>query len=240
MSNLKQAWWITQKDIKNEKRYFFWTFIFAGYMAFTISIMIMGQSNADVRFLNPITDFMMLMIMTFLGFYFSRRSFKYLSEDSYTQMLIYFRTLPISPQIVMTYRLLQTFLALAINSIVFFGLLYVVSPSIQEQLAGMGYVAFILTWLGYAMITNAIYIYAEFLNRGKKYFWISSAFVPLMIVIALIINLCGGNLFNLTVEMSHQMGILSPLMWGMLLIGVISLYISSIVTLRKLQTRDLV
>lgn len=238
MNTLKDAWMMMKKDLKSEKKYLIWSIIFAVYMGGMLSLLISGDQETS-PYLNPVADLMFLLLLPFLGFYFSRRSFKYLTDDSYTQMLAYFRTLPISNHVVLAFRILQMAFAFVLNSIFFFIILYLLADPLH-QLSVDRYIAFALTWIGYGMIMTGPYIYFEFLNHGKAYFWLSMIIMVVSIVISVIIKLSGGNLLLYTIESSDRWSLLSPLMWGTFIAAAISLILFMKGMLRKLRSRDLV
>ncbi|WP_179281417.1 hypothetical protein [Paenibacillus sp. XY044] len=238
MNTIKDAWMMVRKDLRGEKKYLLWSFIFAAYMGGTTGIMMLGREEA--RTLGPVADFILLMLIPMLGFYFSRRSFKYLTEDSYTQMLAFFRVLPISNRVVLAYRVMQSALAFVVNGIIFFIILHFVPGTLLEQMRVGHYLAFALTWIGYGFMMTGPYIYFEFSNHGKAYLLSTLIFLAGSVVAAAAIFAAGGNLLMYTVEVSERWGLLSPVMWGMLLAGAISLVLCSIGTLRRLESRDLV
>ncbi|MWV45701.1 hypothetical protein GRF59_18975 [Paenibacillus sp. HJL G12] len=239
MENTKRAWSMILKDLKGEKKYFMWTIVFAAYMAFTFGMAIRGQMEAP-KYVSPVTDGLFLLLMPMLGFYFCRRSFKYLSEDSYTHMLAYFRALPISDHVVIAYRLMQSFLAFVINGIVFFGLMYWIAEPVRSEMTIAGYLALALTWIGYGILMTGPYMYFEFSNHGKAYFRSTFILLAVAVITAATIKLCGGNLLNFSIEMAAKWSLLSPIMWSMLAAAAASLTLFSRITLRKLRSRDLV
>lgn len=239
MENAKKAWSIILKDLKCEKKYFVWSLVYSAYMAFTFGLAIKGQME-EPKYLNPVIDGLFLLLVPMLGFYFCRRSFKYLSEDSYTQMIAFFRVLPIPDHVVIVYRVIQIFLAFTANGIVFFGLMYFIIEPAQNQMSLIEYLAFVLTWIGYGITISGVYMYFEFSNNGKGYF--KSTFIILAgaVIVAGIIKLCGGNMLLSSIDLANRWSMLSPLMWGMLVTAAASLVLFSELTKRKLRTRDLV
>ncbi|WP_438347799.1 hypothetical protein ACP8HI_19320 [Paenibacillus sp. FA6] len=229
---------IFKKDIKIEKYMVIVSLIFMGYIGIMISTLIAGQYEHQNE-LDPLADMLLLTLIPMLGFYYSKKSFKYLTEDSYTQMLIYFRTLPISPQVIMCYRYIQMFIALTMNSVIVFSIIYGVNYQLRSEMSIGAYICFALTWIGYALVFTGIYIHLEFTSSGRKYFWLSMVIMGMTFIVGIIIWLLDGNLLLYTVRMSQEWGILSPIMWGALVVGVISLALLGKLTLRRLQHRDL-
>lgn len=212
--------------------------IFMGYIGVMISTLI-GSQYQHQNELIPIADIILLTLMPTLGFYFSKKSFKYLTEDSYTQMLIYLRTLPISPKVIMCYRYIQMLIAFMINSVIVFSIIYGVSYQLRSEISIGNYICFALTWIGYALGITGVYIHFEFTSSGRKYFWLSMMSMGITIIVGITIWLLDGNLLLYTVRMSQEWGILSPVMWGALVGGMISLVLMGKVTFRRLQHRDL-
>lgn len=239
---MRDAWMVTKKDLKSERLMIIWSVIFMVYTGGATGTLIeSGLSHQDMEQLfSPFIDIMMLMLIPMLGFYFSRKSFKYLTEDSYTQMLAYFRTLPIAPNVIMRARHIQLGIALILNSIIFFTVIYVISYHIRLQLSILPYMAFALAWIGYAMAISGIYIYLEFLCNGKKYFWMTMFLMLITVILGFGIYFVDVSLLNLTLNSAKAYGFISPVMWITLIVGVVSLVLCGKLTLHKLQMRDLV
>ncbi|WP_160038910.1 hypothetical protein [Paenibacillus sp. USDA918EY] len=238
MENARKAWYIMQKDLRSEKKYLVWSIVYAVYMAVMVGSAVRGQMEAP-EFISPVTDGLFMLFIPMLGFYFSRRSFKYLSEDSYTQMLAYFRALPIPDRVIILYRLLQMFMAFIFNGIIFFGLMYWVAEPMRSGMSLAGYLAFSLTWIGYGLALSGPYMYFEFSNHGKAYFRATLILFAGAIVAAIVIKICGGNLLLYSVKTATRWKLLSPLMWVMFAAAAASLAAFTKLTLRTLRSRDL-
>lgn len=239
MTIMKQAWMITRQDFRNNPYVMLWTLMFIMYLGVTMSFVVsmqLGESGA----LNPAADFVMLVLIPFLGFIYNRRAFKYLQEDSYTHMLAFLRILPTPVSAVIMSRIQQTVLAFIVNSVVFFILLFTFSGTLRVY-AGTGFfVSFALTWIGYGMLMHAIYIHLEFLKKGKAYFWLSLVIMLICGIIAIVVRIFGVNLVSTTAYFSKEWQLLSPVMWGALAAGAIGMFVSYRMTLRRLMKRDLV
>jgi hypothetical protein len=85
-----------------------------------------------------------------------------------------------------------------------------------------------------------MYIFAEFMVSGKAYFWSMIIFMVLSMGAALLVSMAGGNLLIASVDISKEWGLLSPLMWGSLLLGTVSVQLFSKWTIHRLKSRDLV
>ncbi|OAB26649.1 hypothetical protein PMSM_26135 [Paenibacillus macquariensis subsp. macquariensis] len=235
---IRDAWVIFKKDIKIDKYMVIMSFIFMSYIGVSMSMFI-GSLYHDQNQFILMADIMLLIIIPMLGFYFSKKYFKYLTDDSYTQMLIYLRTLPISPQVIMCYRYIQMLIAFTMNSVIVFSIIYGFSSQLRSEISIGNYICFALTWIGYALGVTGIYIHLEFTNSGRKYFWLTMVMMVITVIVAITIWSLGGNLLLYTIKMSNEWGVLSPVMWGALVGGMISLALLGKLTFRRLQHRDL-
>ncbi|GJM74508.1 hypothetical protein HMSSN036_67240 [Paenibacillus macerans] len=169
LNRWKDAWVIFKRDLHGDRLYLIWNVLFMLYMALMMSFMF-EPGEREASFLKPLADFLMLLLIPFTGFYFSRRSFNYLKEDSYTQMLRFYRTLPIPADAVMLGRIIQLVTAIFFNGVLYFAALYLLSATLRSELSPAGYIAFALTWCGYGLLLNGAYIYFEFLKKAAHIF----------------------------------------------------------------------
>ncbi|MNJ43474.1 hypothetical protein D3C77_384800 [compost metagenome] len=236
----KDGWIIFKRDFMLDRWHLIWNVLFMIYIALMSSVMVNPSSEAK-SILNPMADFMLLTIIPFTGFYFSRRSFNYIKEDSYTRMLHYYRTLPIPGITIIKGRIIQLLTAMLFNGLFFYPVFYFVLKNANGSLHSAGQLlAFALTWTGYGLLVNGVYIYFEFLNKGRKYLWITFSLLLVTGFLAFIINWFDGNLLLLSLEQSKRYSLLSPLMWSALILGGMTLAVFCKITLTKLGKRDLI
>jgi hypothetical protein len=236
MNAWNQAWWLTRYELNKDKLQWLWSALFMVYAGGMGGVMLIGQRQED--FFSPFGDAYFMLMFPFQSFLFSRRSFRYIQEDSYTQMLTYYRRIPIPEPTVMWSRIQQSLIAFVYNGIFFYGSLYVVGLR-TEGFRWDQYLAFALTCTGYGILVTGLYIYGEFLHSGKKYLLLSLLFVPVVIIISILIRMAGGNGFQLLLDTSRAWGMLSPIMWASLLAGLTALWLFSRLTMKKLVKRDL-
>lgn len=240
MKTWKDAWFIFTKDLRTDRLYLIWNVVFMVYSGVMISFLFRSGEKAEAeRILTPVADFMALMLIPMIGFYFSRRSFSYIKEDSYTQMLLYYRTLPIPSRTIMRSRLIQLVTAMVFNGAIFFTALYTMLYFMGEEIAGAQYISFALTWMGYALAMNGPFIFLELLTKGRTYLWMTFAFMFVVGILAFVISWFNGSLLDFTLNQSGRFGLLSPVMWGCLAGGALLVFLFSRITLRRLGRRDL-
>ncbi|KUP24740.1 hypothetical protein [Paenibacillus sp. DMB5] len=242
MTNLKQALIIVRCDFNGDRLkllwMLLWALLFMGYMGGLTSMIIQDTlDNGDGKIL---ADIMFMTVIPMLGFTFSKRTMKYLTEDSYTRMLAYMRTLPIPTAVILCKRKLNALFSIGLNGVVFFGLIYAISSNLRQELPLPDYLAFALTWIGLGLLISGLYIFIELLASGRAYFFYVLLFTVIYIGTALLTWLAGGNLILFTVSYSSEWGLLSPLMWGTLILGTLSVQLFSAWTIHRLKSRDLV
>ncbi len=102
------------------------------------------------------------------------------------------------------------------------------------------FIAFAITWIGVGLIVSGLYIFIEYLFSGKAYLGLTVLIVVISWGISFLVLLGGGNLFLYSISVSKEWGLLSPIMWGTLLLGTISVQLFSKWTIHRLKSRDLV
>lgn len=243
MTTIKHAWFIARSDFRGDRWNLVWILLWSiifmgGYMGMLTGSMldkVLGEGEIRI-----IADVMMCTFVPMLGFTFSKRTMKYLSEDTYTRVLAYMRSLPVPVTVVMCKRKLQAAGSFALNGVMFFGLLYAASPNMRQEMPFTDYLAFALTWIGYGLTVTGLYVFIEMLYSGKVYCLYIFLFMGLFIGLAVLVGLTGGNLFLYSITVSQEWGLLSPLMWSTLLLGTLSVQLFSKWTIHRLKSRDLV
>ncbi|MFP4977031.1 hypothetical protein ACE6ED_16620 [Paenibacillus sp. CN-4] len=241
MRTFKDAWFILTADVRADKwrllYMFLYGLLFVGYLSLMTSAII-GEIVGEWK---PMLfgDYLLLTMTPVMGFTFSRHAFKYLSDNSYTRMVAYLRSLPVPFRTVMLKRKLQALLTFLFHGSLYFGGMYAVAKPVREQLPVSSYMAFSLTWIGYGLAMTGLFIFLEFMVSGKAYFWLTMGIVVLTFGVSFLVYVCGGNLLIFSAECSLEWSLLSPLMWGMLATGIVSLQLFALLTERKVRFRDL-
>ncbi len=238
MNTWKDAWAIFAKDLRVDRMFLIWNVIFMIYTGGMMGIMFQGRLEAG-QLLDPVADFFLLGIIPMTGFYFSRRSFSYIKEDSYTQMLLYYRTLPIPDITIMRSRIIQLVSAILFNGLILFSIIYIVLNVFDIEITLAQYLAFVLTWIGYALAVNGLLIHLELTRKGRTYLWLTFLFMAIVGLGAVVVAWFDGSLIEWTLDFSRRYGLLSPLMWGGLGGGIILLGVTSTITRRTMHKRDL-
>ncbi|OIB00644.1 hypothetical protein AK95_26110 [Paenibacillus sp. LC231] len=236
---LHNALKIVKKDFASDKLQILWTMLFMVYMGFATSVIIDNQFEHLDEYINPFTDFMLVFYAPLLGFLFSRRSFRYLNEDSYTRMLYFYRSIPVPASAIFVSRLMNSLIAFTINGIVLFGIVYAIGNHIRDAIDIPSYIAFVLTWIGIGFLITGPYIYWENMCSGKAYFRNSLLVMVLTAGSAVLLSLLGYSIFEFVAKAAMKWGLLSPVMWGSLIVGLGAMLLMSKFTYARQQTRDL-
>lgn len=213
----RQVWLILGREFKIDRYYLLGSLLFIVYMGFFGGLM-MGQLREQPG-LSFLANMMFWIIASMIGYYFSRRIAKYIAEDSYTNTLAYYRSLPIGVEALVWARIAQLLLATLFNGILLFTIMYLSAAGLREQLDLGAYVVFALTWTGFGLLLNSLYIAMEFLLRGRAYFWNSLILMAVLMLTALALHLSGVHVVASSISMSAERGAASPAMWVLLALG---------------------
>ncbi|GGN99591.1 hypothetical protein [Saccharibacillus kuerlensis] len=233
----RQAWLIVGREFKIDRYYVAGSIVFVLYMAF-FGGMAIAKLHEEPR-LSLVADLIFWIVVSMVGYYFSRRITKYITEDSYTQMLAYYRVMPISPQVIAMARCLQLILATLINGTLLFGTLYLFHSGIREQMNIESFIAFSLLWTGFGLLLNSIYITFELMLRGKAYFWYSLILTVILTAAVLILHFSGVPIVEGTIRICASKGLASPLVWILFGAGAASVYAAYVFIVRGIPLRDL-
>lgn len=241
METWNESLFLMRKEWRNDRRYFLLNILLMIYLAGCIALFLADKGEGEARHTTrAVVDTLFLAVVPMMGFFASKRSMRCMQDNSYTQMLLYYKTLPIPFKSVVTSRVLQALSALIINGILFYGVFYLAAKGLNYPINGWGYMAFALTWTGFALLMTGPYMYFEFLHSGRVYMGMCLVHGILSILAAVVIAYSKGNLFNYVVDISKREALLSPLMWGSLIVGICSLLVFSRIVLKRLEVRDLV
>lgn len=249
METLRQALFMIRADMRGDKKrllvFLLMTVVVNFYLAFAIGLSTesaMFDSDKTDGWLTRqyiLLDFLYMAIMPILGFFFTPRSFRAVSDDSYTRMLAYFTSLPITAEVILCKRILQAFAAFALNGLLYFGIISWLSTGLRDALHLTGMLAFTLTWIGFGMILNGLYIAIELLLSGKLYFLLTFLITIGAFGAAYGLYLADVSWASVIFTSARDAGFASPVMWTMLLLGGLSIWLSSRFILYKLKRRDL-
>lgn len=236
---LHNAMKIVKKDFASDRFQIIWTILFMLYMGFAASIAVNEQFSHLQDYTRLFVDFIMVLFAPFLGLIFTRRSFKYLNEDSYTRMLYYYRSIPVPASAIFVSRVINLLIAFGINSLVYYGLIYAMGNHLREVMTIPEYIAFALTWVGIGLLLTGPNIYWEHMCKGTIYLRNNILLTVATVGPVIILSLLGFSIFRFVVDASIRWGLLSPVMWGSLIVGLGTVILISRLTCLRQQTRDL-
>lgn len=238
LKNWKDAGFIFITDLRRDWSFLIMNVVIMGYFGLMIGEAVNSGEQVEIV-MSVVMDIMVLFFTPMIGFLFTRRNLNYLKEDSYSQMLMYFRSLPIPTEVVLLSRYIQMGAAIIFNGLILYSVMYFFVMN-QDVMNAGEYIVFILTWIGFAIMINALYIHFEYLGKGRTYFWLTLLVFVGTGIIPVIVAAFGGNIVSCTIQYSVKYGYASPLMWGMLIAGLIMLRLVGQITKRKMDQRSLV
>ncbi|KAA8997219.1 hypothetical protein F4V43_18180 [Paenibacillus spiritus] len=241
MSTMREAWFLLKSEMMGTRmriiKVVAFSLVMMGYFGLFTGVMLQERLKDQDPMI--IADYLLLLTVPMLGFVYCRRSLRYWGSDVYTKTLSYLRTLPVPSKAVLCKRQLQSLLAFCLNGLIFFGLLYALSPDARHSLPPAAYLAFVLAWIGYGLVITSVFIHFEMAHSGRMYFVAMVVLVALIAGVAGAVGLSGGNLLLFSARLCRDRGLASPLPWGMLSAGAASLLLMGRWTLQRLKRRDL-
>lgn len=237
----KQAWSLVKNDLVRFKWGLITTLLFNMYMSVTSMFMmngVLGEGGEMHRFLSGTLDFVYLITLPNMGFFFSRRSMRYIQEDSYTKWMVKLRTLPIDIHTIALSRIMMMVVAFVLNMTLFIAVQVIFSPALRAELAPVSIIAFAFMLIAFSMIINIVFIIMEMSYSGSKYFKSSLIIVAFTAALAIAIALSGGS-FVLTIVYVAKY---YPWLGGIFALGVIAQVLTlGIVRIKNaIRKRDLV
>ncbi|OWR27740.1 hypothetical protein CDO73_21365 [Saccharibacillus sp. O23] len=233
----RQAWSIVGRELKIDRYYVMASLLFIAYMGFFTGMFIGEMPERGSLLL--MLDLLFWAIASMAGYYFSRRITKYITEDSYTSMLGYYRTLPISASVLAAARMLQLLLSTLCNGTILFVVMYLVHDGVRTQMNLGAYLVFALTWTAFGLAFNSLYILLELLMRGRAYFWYSCVLLVVMELIVLIAHYSGWSFVGSSIRISAERGAASPALWILLILAASAIVVSYRIIVQRLPRRDL-
>lgn len=202
----RDAWYLVQSDLVRFKLGAGFTIIFTAYVA-ACSLMslrfLSGETDGDT-YMKIMLDFLMLALVPNFGFLFSRRSFRYIADDSYRKHLIKLRTLPIHTRTIVLSRYMSLSLNTLVNGLIFFTIQYLFIINVIEPIAVSQFVVYALTFIAYSVLMHTLFIQFEWRYSGKKYAFIVFMIMLATLIVAVTIGLTGNSLFLAVMELASH------------------------------------
>ncbi|ERI09533.1 hypothetical protein [Aneurinibacillus aneurinilyticus] len=237
----KEAWALVRTDLIRFKWGVVFTLLFSVYMSATSLLLtnhLLNENEEKLRFLSGLLDFIYLVTLPNFGFFFSRRSMRYLQEDSYTKWMMKLRTLPITIHTIALSRIMLMTVAFALNMFIFILIQATFSTELRAELSPVSIAAYTLMLTALAIMINLIYIMMELSYNGRKY--MKSIFITLGIitVISIFIALSGGSLVLTVIHVAKYY----PWLSAILALGVIACALMLGITgaRNRIRKRDIV
>lgn len=164
LSILREVWWLVREDVRR-------TWI--SFPTVILTSVLMGSYIGGFLFLPEfaaevgnelagfLRDFLFLTLMPVLGvnFLFNKDYYYRLKEDNLSKRLTFLRELPISALTIVAGRVVIVLISLAFATPSFFASFYFLSRSSGIELGIGGYLIFVTTWIGYALLMGGFLLF---------------------------------------------------------------------------------
>lgn len=216
------------------------TLVFALYLGGVISFTIdglLGEEEIPVS-LTGFVDWMYLTMFPCFGLLMNKSVFAMWRDDVYTKRIAHWRSMPIPLSAIIKTRILQSVIMLPVIGGAFILLQYTLAPELRDSVTlGQWFTAGLL-WLCFAFIVNAVYIYMELGNNGKRYTLI---YLGLMVVTAILVCLLTWQSVHLFSEVLRISKSDQAPVWiiFLVLLAIIANWVGYHLTLRRVRARSI-
>lgn len=238
---LKDAWMLVKTDLIRFKWGALFTLLFSVYMGAISMLMLNGllksEQEGETLVLRAVFDFVYLVSLPNFGFFFSRRSMRYLQEDSYTKWMKKLRMLPIAVGTIALSRYIMLAAAFIVNMTVFFIVQLSVSDGLQSTLSPLSLIAYVLVLTAYAVVVQTAYIQFELGKHSGSYMRFVFIVVIAILVLSFIVAWSGGSIMMAVIYIVKHY----PWVSGLIAAGVIvqTFVIGLAATRNTIRNRDL-
>lgn len=225
----RTAWRIVWNDLIRFKWGLFMTIVFSAYIAVMSGVMLQALLNGYVsKVFKGMADFVFLVTIPNLGFLFTRRTMRYMKDDSYTKWMRKLRTLPIDARTVVLSRIMQMLVALFINMSVMLVGQYILSDKIRS-LGWSGSFSYVLMLAAFAVAVNWVYISLEMSLSGRLYIKYSFLLLGVMTVVSVLVGAANGSILLATV------GVAQSYPWISIVLSIVIIVNSIIIGMNRLR-----
>ncbi|KJB85416.1 hypothetical protein AZ66_24740 [Paenibacillus sp. E194] len=227
----REAWMIVKNDLVRFKWGLLMTVMFSIYMA-TMSGLLLRELFRDVepltRTFKGVADFVFLATIPNLGFYFSRRSMRYMKDDSYTKWMRKLRIFPIDARTVVLSRTMQMCVAMLINmSIIIVGH-YMLSETIRS-LDGLSILSYVFMLAAYAVAVNWLYISFELSVSGRLYMRYSLVLLGVITMVSVLIATANGSMLQTVIDVARSYP------WMCIVLSIVIIVNSMVIGMNRLR-----
>lgn len=227
----RDAWRIVRNDLIRFKWGLFMTIVFSAYMAVMSGFMLQELLNGVKpvsKALKGMADFVFLVTIPNFGFIFTRRSRRYMKDDSYTKWMRKLRILPIDAKTVVLSRTMQMLVALFINMSVMFVGQYMLSEKIRS-LGWISSFSYVLMLAAFAVTINWVYISLEVSLSGRIYMRYSFILLGVLMVVSILVGAANGSILQTAV------GVAQSYPWISIVLSIVILVNSIVIGMNRLR-----
>ncbi|MDT8978189.1 hypothetical protein RQP50_18345 [Paenibacillus sp. chi10] len=202
----REAWMLVKSDLVRFKWGLLMTVAFSVYMATMSGLVLRELFRGDevlTRAFKGVADFVFLFTIPNLGFFISRRSMRYMKDDSYTKWMRKLRILPIDARTIVYSRTMQMCVALLINmSIVIVGH-YLLSETLRS-LGWISILSYVFMLVAYAVAVNWLYISCELSMSGRRYMRYTFILLGVITMVSVLIAVADGSILQTVVDVARS------------------------------------
>ncbi|MFF2482954.1 hypothetical protein [Paenibacillus sp. NPDC058071] len=182
------AWHIAKHEMVRDRYGLLFTLGFSIYMAL-ITFVLIGPSKEVPFAATWLLDSAFIITFPTLAYVMNRTMFRVWREDTYTDKLAEWRSMPIPIHALTLGRMIQLVLTLAPATLIFFILQYVFSGYIAANVSIAAFALNGLFWFFYGLAFAVTYVYYELGHSGMAFTIYSYLVLPILAVAVVIVKL---------------------------------------------------
>lgn len=235
-----KVWFLAAWDIRQSKLPMLGTGLLYAFAGLYTGVMLMdsAQTGAVDRVFKQLTgEWVMLAMLSSLGFVFTKEYFNYYKKNAFTRRLAYFRKLPITNREIVAARYMVFSVTLPFMSIMFYLPFYLMihyggGITLQQFLGALP------IWLGISVLLGAAFLHLELGVSGRKYLVITMISMLIVLLLLIALGMAGIHLYSGSLYLSEHYKL-----WPGLLLLPVSMLLAWLIakrTVRRLDKRDLI
>lgn len=190
MNTRQGAWHIAKHELTREWIGIVITVLFCLYLALITT----AAYNDEEKIMSWLLDMIFIVTFPSLAFVMNKTTMRFWRDDTHTNKLAEWRTLPIPLTHLVIGRLLQLVIVQTLALTIFFTIQYLLVDRLHDRISVGAYILFALFWYFYALSMAVAYVYWEIGHTGKAYALFCYISVVVFVLVSALIGLAKAGI----------------------------------------------
>jgi hypothetical protein len=240
VSNLRMIWQLTKMEFRWHAVKYLFVIPMALYFGWICGVITGNLYFGDVgnkAMYDLFVDVIFSIGVGVLGIAYMRESMsRLLCTRVPSKRLRFLRQLPIETGIIVKSRQLTAILNILMVYAVFFLFMYAITPKLHQLMSLPEYIAFALSWSGYVLLINSLYLFWETAYRAKIYMTLTIVVVIVLLGWPVLAWAFDFHVVGSMIDAVKQSGFVLPI--SSVAIGSVMMWVMGRKSRERLQKRD--